>query len=77
MYGWWLLHLSYISNNPIRKNGWKPFLHSFIELPSLTFMQVRHLVLVETDVQRATRLATEAAARAPRPPIVVRHAMRQ
>ncbi|EFN56477.1 expressed protein [Chlorella variabilis] len=35
--------------------------------------KVRHMVLAETDVQRAARLAAEAAARAPRPPIVVRH----
>ncbi|PSC68015.1 ribosomal L30 family [Micractinium conductrix] len=35
--------------------------------------KVRHLLLVETDQQRAARLAAEAAAKAPRPPLVVRH----
>ena len=36
-------------------------------------VQVRHMVLVETDVQRQARLAAEAAARAPRPPVTVQH----
>lgn len=36
-------------------------------------LQVRHMVLVETDAQRAARLAAEAAAAAPRPPVRVRH----
>jgi hypothetical protein len=31
------------------------------------------MLLVETDVQRAARLSTEAAAKAPRPPITVKH----
>ncbi|PRW33800.1 50S ribosomal L30 [Chlorella sorokiniana] len=35
--------------------------------------KVRHMVLVETDAQRAARLAAEAAAAAPRPPVRVRH----
>jgi len=34
---------------------------------------VKHMVSVETDVQYAARKAAEAAARAPRPPIVVKH----
>ena len=40
---------------------------------SLDALQVRHMLLVETDVQRQARLAVEAARRAPRPPVTVRH----
>ena len=36
-------------------------------------LQVKHMLSVETDVAYAARKAAEAAARAPRPPIVVRH----
>lgn len=35
--------------------------------------QVRHMVLVETDAQKAAREAAEAAQLAPRPPLRVRH----
>jgi large subunit ribosomal protein L30 len=35
--------------------------------------KVKHLVSVETDAARAARLAAEAAAAAPRPPVRVRH----
>ena len=41
--------------------------------PVMLLPQVRHMLTVETDVQRATRLAAEAVARAPRPPVSVRH----
>lgn len=35
--------------------------------------KVRHMLLVETDAQRAVRLAAETAAKAPRPPVVIQH----
>ncbi|KAL4448115.1 hypothetical protein ABPG75_005334 [Micractinium tetrahymenae] len=35
--------------------------------------KVRHMLTVETDVQRAARLVAEAAAKAPRPPLRVQH----
>lgn len=35
--------------------------------------KVRHMLTVETDVQRAARLAAEAAAKAPLPPVRVQH----
>lgn len=37
-------------------------------------LQVKHLLSVETDAARAERLAAEAAAKATRPPVVVKHA---
>lgn len=47
----------------------------FLGVPGLLLppLQVRHMVLVETDAQRAARLAAEAAATAPRPPVTVGH----
>lgn len=36
-------------------------------------LQVKHMLSVETDIAYAARKAAEAAARALRPPIVVRH----
>ena len=36
-------------------------------------VQVKHLVLVETDHARASRLLVEAELKAPRPPLVVQH----
>lgn len=34
---------------------------------------VKHMISVETDLAYAARRAAEAAARAPRPPVVVQH----
>lgn len=36
-------------------------------------LQVKHMLSVETDAAFAARKQAEAAARAPRPPITVRH----
>ena len=36
-------------------------------------MQVKHMLAVETDAAYAARKAAEAAAKAPRPPITVKH----
>lgn len=48
--------------------------HATLNCPTPVLpQQVRHMVLVETDAQRAARLAAEAAAAAPRPPVRVRH----
>ncbi|KAI3426493.1 hypothetical protein D9Q98_008859 [Chlorella vulgaris] len=49
-----------------------------VEKPNIAHVRgavdkVRHMLTVETDLQRAARLADEAAAKAPRPPVVVRH----
>lgn len=38
------------------------------------FAQVKHMLRVETDEARQARLAAEAAAKALRPPVVVKHA---
>lgn len=41
-------------------------------------VQVKHLVLVETDHARAARLLVDAELKAPRPPVIVQHnALRQ
>ena len=37
------------------------------------FLQIKHLVRVETDVAREARLAAEATAAAPKNPVVVQH----
>ena len=44
-----------------------------LSLPLHHCSQVKHMVSVETDVARAARLAAEAAAKATRPPVVVKH----
>ena len=43
--------------------------------PTRPALQVKHLVTVETDLQQRERLAAEAAAAAPRPPLRVRHTL--
>lgn len=43
-------------------------------LPVPTSVQIPHLVLVETNLQRAARLAAEAEAKRPLPPVRVQHA---
>jgi large subunit ribosomal protein L30 len=49
-----------------------------VELPNTPGVRgaaekVKHILSVETDVARAARLAAEATARAPRPPVRVLH----